>query len=334
MKERELISLFNKIAKELHHSSLIKGIGDDAAVISLTSEDNLLVTADLMIEDIHFIRDITPPYALGYKALTISLSDIAAMGGCPDFFTLSVGFPCLEDSYFSEFSAGLKAASQKFRVDLIGGDTVKSEKIVVNTTVLGRVKAKKVLLRSCAQVGDIILVSGYVGDSAAGLALLKQGIKSPDLDPLIRAHLMPEPEVLLGQCLADLDGVHAAIDLSDGIATDLAWICTQSGVGARIFEERLPISELCVQAANFLGLNALNWALSGGEDYKLLFTVAPEAVSQIKEAVFRKLQRRLFEIGEITDGKGTMLVTTSGEQRDITFEGYEHFRAFESHLPV
>jgi thiamine-monophosphate kinase len=326
MKEKDIIFLFEEIVKSASTPPfLLKGIGDDAAVFTINEKDCLLVTTDLMVEDVHFVKDWMPPFALGYKSLAISLSDIAAMGGRPEMFTLSIGLsPDLESDYIFQFKEGLKSIALKYNVTLIGGDTVSSEKIVINTMVIGRAKKERLLLRSQARVGDIVLVSGCLGEAAAGLELLKKGIKRPAWDGLIKAHLLPEPEVSLAQTLASSDLVHTAIDISDGIATDLAWICRQSQVGARVYQEKLPISLACKEAAMFLQIDPILWALRGGEDYKLLFTAPPETVPKLKKLAWEKCKKDIFVIGEIIEGNRVILVTPQ-EEIDITGKGYEHF---------
>ncbi len=326
MKEKDIIFLFEEIVKSASIPPfLLEGIGDDAAVFTINEKDCLLVTSDLMVEDVHFVKDWMPPFALGYKSLAISLSDIAAMGGSPEMFILSIGLPPdLGDDYIFQFKEGLKSIALKYNVALIGGDTVSSEKFVINTTIIGRAKRQRLLLRSQARIGDVVLVSGYLGDAAAGLELLKKRIKNTDWEGLIKAHLLPEPEVLLAQTLATSGLVHAAIDISDGIATDLAWICRQSQVGARVYQEKLPISSACKEAAAFLQMDPILWALSGGEDYKLLFTAPPEAVPELNKLAWEKCGKDIFVIGEIVEGNRVCLITPQ-EEIDITGKGYEHF---------
>ena len=199
MEEKDIIFLFKEIIRSASTPSfLLKGIGDDAAVFTINEKDCLLITTDLMVENVHFVKDWMPPFALGYKSLAISLSDIAAMGGRPEMFTLSIGLsPEIETDYILQLKEGLKSIALKYNVTLIGGDTVRSEKIVINTMVIGRTRKERLLLRSQAKVGDVVLVSGYLGEAAAGLELLKKGIKRADWESLIKAHLLPEPEVLL-----------------------------------------------------------------------------------------------------------------------------------------
>ncbi|MCD6320055.1 MAG: thiamine-phosphate kinase [Candidatus Desulfofervidaceae bacterium] len=325
LKERDIISLFKEIVKVTPSPSfLLKGIGDDAAVLEF-AETYFLCTTDLLVENSHFRWEWMPPFALGYKSLAVNLSDIAAMGGKPECFTVSIGlsedFP--EEKLFGILK-GLESIAKKYKVSLIGGDTVRSEKTVINIMVTGRVEKDQVLFRSGAQVGDVIFVSGCLGDAAAGLAILEQGIEDESFSDLIKAQLLPEPEVALGCYLAQTGLVHAMIDISDGIASDLSWICQESGLGAFIHQDLLPISPACKKAAKRLKQDYLSWALGGGEDYRLLFTASQETADELKQKVAEELKREIFIIGEITAGNRVYLIH-NGQKKDITGKGYSHF---------
>ncbi|MDL1955810.1 MAG: thiamine-phosphate kinase [Candidatus Desulfofervidus auxilii] len=324
MKEKNIIELFKIITKDLTVPSFVKkGIGEDAAVLEIGGS-YYLITTDLLIEDTHFKQKWISPFALGYKALAVNLSDIAAMGGKPEYFLISIGIPKdFSSKDIDELIKGLKKIAQKYQVFLIGGDTVRAEKIVINITVLGKTE-KKPFFRSGAKVGDIILVSRFLGDAAAGLAILENNLNQKDFLSLINAHLFPEPEVDLGLYLAETQLVHAAIDISDGIASDLMWICEESNVGAKIYKTKIPISSICKKAAHKLNKNPLEWALSGGEDYALLFTIPPNALKQIKEGIWKKFKREVFVIGEITEGNKVLLVSEK-KIIDISGKGFSHF---------
>lgn len=325
LKEKNIISLFEEMAKATPSPSfLLKGIGDDAAVLEF-ADTYLLYTTDLLVENTHFRWEWMPPFALGYKSLAVNLSDIAAMGGKPECFTVSIGLPedFPEEKLFAILK-GLESIARKYKVSLIGGDTVQSEKTVINIMVIGQAKKNQVLFRSSAQVGDVIFVSGYLGDAAAGLAILEQGIEDESFSLLIKAQLLPEPEVALGCYLAQTGLVHAMIDISDGIASDLGWICQESGVGAFIYHDLLPISPACKRAASRLHQDYLSWALGGGEDYRLLFTAPQETADELRQKVAEEFKREIFIIGEITAGDRVYLVH-NGQKKDITGKGYSHF---------
>jgi len=327
LKEKDIISLFEEIVKVAPSPPfLLKGIGDDAAVLEFAG-NYLLCTTDLLVEDTHFRWEWMSPFALGYKSLAVNISDIAAMGGRPECFTVSVGFPKdFSEERLLEFLRGLESIARKYKLSLIGGDTVHSEKTIINVMVIGRVEKNQVLFRSGAQVGDVIFVSGYLGNAAAGLAILEQGIEKENelFSQLIKAQLLPEPEVDLGYYLAQTGLVHAMIDISDGIASDLTWICQESGVGAYVYQELLPISPACKIAAKRLNQDYLSWALSGGEDYRLLFTAPKKTADELKQSVAKALNKEIFIIGEVTAGARVYLIQ-DGQKKDITGKGYTHF---------
>jgi thiamine-monophosphate kinase len=328
MKEKDIILLFKKIAKTLPPSSFVKkGIDDDTAVLCF-GKNLLLLTTDLFIEDIHFRSHWMPAFALGYKALSINISDIAAMGGKPLCFCISMGFPkAFLKEAIDEFLKGLKKAAQTYGVTLIGGDTVEAQKIIIDITLLGLGQKGKVLFRSSAKPGDLICVSDYLGQAAAGLALLESGYKGKDrfFLSLINTHLYPKAEISLGQYLAQSGLIHALIDVSDGIGSDLTWVCCQSRVGARIYQQRLPISFASKKAAKRFNIDVFDWALSGGEDYCLLFTVPEKGIESLRKNMWKKLKRKFFIIGEIIKGN-KVYFSTNVKEIDITGKGFSFFK--------
>ena len=325
--EQGVISLFESLSKELPFlPQIVKGIGDDAAVLDI-GDKYLLITTDTLIEGIHFDWRWFDPFQLGYKSLAVNLSDIAAMGGKASYFLISIGLPkkFLKES-LRKLSEGIKTLAKKYSLSLIGGDTVESPKTIINITVIGQVEKDKILLRSGAKVGDAIFVSGHLGDAAAGLALLKKGLASqnPLFSQLALAHLLSEPELALGQCLANTKKVHAAIDISDGIAKDLRLLCEASGVGAKIHHDLLPISDACYEAANLLNEDPINWAVGGGEDYCLLFTAPKDQAEDIEKTVSTTLNRKLYIIGEIIE-KGDIYIDTAKGLKRLKVSGFNHF---------
>jgi thiamine-monophosphate kinase len=286
------------------------GIGDDAAILgALPATQELLITTDLLVESAHFERRWHPPGALGHKVLARGLSDIAAMGGRPRWALLSL---CLPDwvtaAWKKHFFNGLFDLAGKNGVALIGGDLAHSERFTADIVVLGECPRGRSLRRSAAKTGDRIYVSGLLGGSALGLERLQAG-RSRFSDPAVRRHLLPTPRLALGQYLSRQPGVHAALDLSDGLSIDLFRLTKESGVGAEIRAADLPV---------FPGAT-LDQALHGGEDYELLFTCdARPRLPQSMGGV------RLTPIGVITRGKRLVLVGADGRRRTLPVKGFEH----------
>lgn len=307
------------------------GIGDDAAIFKASSDQEFLITTDLLTEHIHFELDYTPANLLGYKALAVNLSDIAAMGGKPQYFLLSLARPrSLSDKYLEEMIVGMQALAQEYQVTLIGGDTCASHTdLTINITVIGQIATGQAVRRSRAQIGEAIYVSGRLGASALGLQYLQAGqrvITSSDLwaftwpeertiAQALRAHLQPQPRLALGQFLATHHLASAMLDISDGLAGDLAHICTESQVGAEIYAERLPIAAGA----------SLKDALSGGEDYELLFTVPANQVARIAEVQAAFPELAITQIGQIV-AQGYWLIV-DGQRQVLEPQGYDHFSA-------
>ena len=311
------------------------GIGDDAAALLLSPSSTLLATTDMLIEGVHFDLTTTDLYSLGWKAAAVNLSDIAAMGGVPRFCLTALGIPpsfTVED--IGEFYRGVNACLKKFETVLVGGDTCSSKKgFVISVTVLGEVARKKIVTRSGARPGDLIYVTGMLGDSAAGLEILRSaecGVRNKKseirnvqsgIKRLIERHLRPLPRVEWGRRLAAAGIASAMIDVSDGLSSDLGHLCEQSGVGAEVFADRIPLSK-DLRSAKALARSVLEYALSGGEDYELLFTSPVE-----REREIISLRVRATVIGAITRKKGMRMVTEKGEFHTFAPGGYDHFRS-------
>ena len=324
--EREIIARIRQVAGS--SGDLLVGIGDDCAVYKTSPDRVSLVTTDTMVEGVHFDLAWHPPLELGRKAASVNISDIAAMGGLPRFALLSLALtPAFGGQWLDAFMAGFLAVLSEHGVVLIGGDTVQSgHESVLSVTVLGEMAEAELLTRKDARVGDVVLVSGFLGEAAAGLALCRRGLAhEPGWHPLVGAHLDPVPQVVLGRVLAASGLVHAMQDLSDGLATDLAHICAESGVGAVVAAEKIPLSPLLYQAAEICGQSALDWALAGGEDYQLLCTAGEHQVAELCKLVREKTGRELFAVGCIVEGQGVFL-EEAGQRREISYRGYEHFR--------
>ncbi len=306
-------------------SRLRLGIGDDAALVEVVPGRQLILTTDLSIEGVHFLRRLHPPRAVGHRALARALSDIAAMGGTPRFVLISLavsrGTP---RAWIGEFYAGLLALARRLRVALIGGDTaVVSEKMTVDVVVAGEVPRGRALRREGARPGDQLFVSGTLGMSALGLRLLRsrRSRRAPGAGRAIEAHLYPEPQCGLGRFLSEHCLASAAIDVSDGLSTDLAHLCEASQVGARLWAKRIPVPRTAAAQPPEI---ALDLALHGGEDYQLLFTIPARKV--------RHLPRRfrgttLHWIGEIRRSKRLLITPLEGKPVLLRPGGHDHFRA-------
>ncbi|HTF99325.1 MAG TPA: thiamine-phosphate kinase [Nitrospirota bacterium] len=301
------------------------GIGDDAAVLKLTSTESLLATADMLIEGVHFDLAFTDFYSLGWKSAAVNLSDIAAMGGNPRFCLTSLGIsPAITVEQISDFYRGCKAVLRRSGVVLVGGDTCLSPKaFVISITLLGETVRKTKLLRSGARPGDRIFVTGTLGDAAAGLELLRTGRAPDDRSgrKLTAKHLRPEPRIAWGRVIARAGAAHAMIDVSDGLSSDLIHLSEESGVGAVVNADAIPVSRQLCRLSGSLSLSPLTYALDGGEDYELLFTAPPG-----KLASLRSLGIELHEIGLITKSRSCFIVEGNGTRKKLKPGGYDHFR--------
>jgi thiamine-monophosphate kinase len=297
------------------------GIGDDAALVRVKRGHELILTTDMSIEGAHFLRRLHPPRSVGHRALARSLSDIAAMGGTPRYALVSLALSKgTGRRWVEELYAGMFALARRSGVAVIGGDTaVVSGHTMIDVLVAGEAPRGKALRRSGARPGDALWVSGRLGLSALGLRLLKSRARrrARGAAGAIRAHLYPEPQGALGRFLAENRLATALMDLSDGLSTDLARLCEASGVGARVWAERLPRPNVPDPE------ESLELALHGGEEYQLLFTVRPHKVSRIPPR-FRGLPLR--QIGEIQRSKGLQLVERGGKLRPLEPAGWDYFR--------
>lgn len=332
MNERQIIENFRDLNLE-GGRGLIRGIGDDCAVIEKNAHWSWLVTMDTLVESVHFDLGWHPPDKLGFKSVAVNVSDIAAMGGKPTLIFLSLGLPRgFESSWVKDFARGIARACSEYNCMLAGGDTVRSnDGVLITLTVIGEVRADQVIYRSGSLVGDTVWVSGTLGLASAGLGLCKKGLK-PDTEAmrcLVEAHLEPKPRMKIACHLAEKKIAHAMMDLSDGLATDLAHLCVQSGVGAVVHAERLPGSPALSKAAGLLGKETLELMLRGGEDYELLFTAAADSALDIQELA-RQENIPVTSVGSIVKGKGVQLIipgtpTENLKNIDISFGGFDHF---------
>jgi thiamine-monophosphate kinase len=314
--------------------TIIKGIGDDAAAFVTEPGYLTLITTDLLVERIHFLREAISGFDLGYKSLAVNLSDIAAMGGTAREAFISIAIPedCQLD-YLEQIYNGIKNLAARFEVNVLGGDTTSSKiDLIINVVVQGIVSKEELLCRDAARPGDIIFSTGFLGDSRAGLHLIlnKIAANTQALKSLLKAHLVPEPHLREGRFLARQRGVHAAIDTSDGLSSDLGHIVEESRVGARLFADKIPVSQALRGFCTRFDFDPIDYALAGGEDYTLLCTITPESANQIASAFGKEFKRPLLKIGEITAEKQITLVYPDAKTKPITPTGWDHFKAKEN----
>ena len=326
--EDDLVRLIRELARR-RAPGLLTGIGDDCAVLETRAGTSLLVTTDLLIENVHFRRRWAEPADVGAKALAVNVSDIAAMGGVPRWAL--VGLACPEGTGADEVEAfyeGALAVADEHGVAIVGGDTSASPGgWLVSVTVLG--DAVRPVLRSTARPGDVIAVTGTLGRAAAGLAVLERETAPRDvdaavLDDVTAAHLRPRARVAEGRCLA-AGGVTAMMDLSDGLATDLGRLVTESGTGARVDVEALPIAAATRAVADALDVDPVDWATGGGEDYELLVICESASFARLREGLANATGTALTAVGEIVVGSGTRWLDGRGRAVAVA-PGFEHFR--------
>ena len=316
-------------------SQLIVGIGDDAAIVRPSAGTGTVVAADLLVEDIDFRRSTVPAVFLGHKALTVSLSDIAAMGARPRWSLTSLGLP--EDVWQSDFTTnfyhGLFELAGRYDVQLIGGDTSRTpERIVVDSILVGECAIDGAIKRSGARTGDQIFVTGSLGGSAAGLRLIERGAHLADqnlgtaetqvLDQILLRHLSPEARVGWGIVLGQERLATAMIDISDGLSSDLNHLCEESNTGALIESTLLPIDHQVVELCGRRALDPLQLALHGGEDFELLFTVKPKDVARLPKRVDGV---SLTCIGEIRPASDGVKISEGTRVWELAPSGWKHF---------
>jgi thiamine-monophosphate kinase len=310
--------------------SVVLGIGDDAAILKPAPGQDLVLTTDMLVEGRHFDFKFISPWQLGAKTMAVNISDCAAMGAKPTAAVVSLGVP--EDYPVRDLEAfydGLKSWGESYGAEIVGGDTVGSDKFVVNVALLGEVEAGHALRRDGAKAGDALFVTGTLGDSAAGLhALLNPSSLGKEVSPLlVKKHLSPVPRFASGRFLAVKKLASAAIDVSDGLSSEIHHICAESGLGAEIHEEALPLSDSLLHYCSELGLDPLEFALNGGEDYELLFTVPLDKISQVVQKMQPETGVACRSIGRmVPKAKGVTLIMKTGERRPFPPKGYDHFR--------
>src|SRR5580658_1109119 len=312
IQERQLVEKISRalLPHRATSSRLKMGIGDDAAVISPASRTEWVLSCDTFLEDTHFRAKAHPPDSVGYKALSRATSDLAAMGATPRYFLLTLALPTTRTGpWLDAFLQGMARAARELEISVIGGDTTRSHTVFISITVLGEIAPGRALTRSGARPGDIIYVSGSLGRAQLGLELVLRGhAQDRQHGALVQPHLYPKIRVELGSWLAAHRLATSAMDLSDGLSTDLARLCAASQVGAKIYASKVPNVVIPTLAARILGghrLNPLQLALHGGEDYELLFTAPPRQAKKLNRAPGAAV---LTPIGEITRSRELTLV--------------------------
>jgi thiamine-monophosphate kinase len=335
MQVRELgeFALIARLTRgELPHAGVHLGVGDDTAILDIGSGYELLATCDVQVEGRHFIRGVGTPEQLGRRALAINLSDIAAMGGEPLFALISLLLPpTLEVAFLDGVYTGLREEGRVFGVAIVGGNIsgIRAE-LVIDITLLGRVRTGTALRRDGARPGDVVLVTGSLGTAAAGLALIMQPdvpVPAEARTAVSRAFHEPVPRIREGQVLAQTAMVTAAIDISDGLSGDVAHICERSNVGVIVQEAALPVADATRTVAEHLGRSVADLALHGGEDYELLFTAPPSAVPAVMRAVQQATGTPVTAIGTITTpDMGLQLERADGTRVPLRPQSWDHLR--------
>jgi len=329
------IGLIDRIRKETPspvQPGTIRGIGDDAAVFALSDSEFGLLSTDMLLEGIHFDLTYMPLRHLGFKAVAVNVSDIAAMNGLPTQITVSLGLSSrFTVEAVDELYAGIRAACDAYKIDLVGGDTTSSRSgLVISVSVLGQVPKDRITYRNTAQPNDVICVTGDLGAAYLGLQLLEREkqeyLANPDMQPalseerayLIQRQLRPDGRTDIVHELRDLAIVPTAmIDISDGLASELLHLCSQSGTGAVIFDENIPLDDQTYLAAEEFKISPITAALNGGEDYELLFTVKPQEFEKLKN------HSRITAVGYMTNTPDrVVLATKAGQQTQIKAQGW------------
>ncbi|MCG1024016.1 thiamine-phosphate kinase [Sutcliffiella horikoshii] len=306
----------------LFHEEMVVGIGDDAAIVSIEDGYEKIVCVDTMVEDVHFTRQTMKPFDIGFKALAANISDVAAMGGYPLYYLVSITIPkSWKPEELKEIYDGMKQLGDQYKMDLIGGDTTSGKTMVLSVFVIGKVEAGKRLLRSNAKEGDMVFVSGSLGDSAGGLdILLHNENESAAYQTLVTKHQQPKPQVELGRILSGYERV-SLNDVSDGLASELLEIAEASQVDILINKETIPISD---DLRNYDGDKAFGWAMTGGEDFELVGSIPATDWDSLQEKCMAS-GISISKIGSVRGGQGQVFLQTDEGLQKLKKEGYNHF---------
>jgi len=307
------------------------GIGDDTASFLPRAGYEILVTCDALVEGRHFLLERISPFDLGSRAMTVNISDIGAMGGRPVYALVSLGLKAeMSVSDVEELYRGFLAELNPFNAAVIGGNLTRSGNgMFIDVTLIGEIKRGRGVRRSGAKAGNAILVTGYPGQSAAGLQLLLKRQDSPELreHPLVKVYNRPSHRAQLGEAIAESGFATAMIDTSDGFIGDLGHICQESHVGAEVFSEKMPVSRSLSEAAGELGRDKVDFFLGDSDDYELIVTCAPEHVNDLRSIASGCGGTPMTEVGRITNAEGIRLLLATGETRSLKSSSWDHFRA-------
>jgi thiamine-monophosphate kinase len=309
-------------------SEVLLGIGDDAAAFEAEPGRAVLATCDIQIENVHFRSACISPYQLGRRSVAVNQSDIASMGGEPTLALTSLTLPPqLSAESFDAIFRGMRDQMAEFSAAIVGGNLARGDKLVVDVFMLGKADPGRILTRAGAAPGDAIYVTGEVGASAAGLALLSHSGGPPPagLERLVEVHLQPTPRVREGMAIARAGLASAMIDISDGLAADLRHICEASRVGAELHQADVPYAEGIETVARMCGTDPWHYVLFGGEDYELLFTVRADVAERVADLA-RRLGTPVHRIGTILPPEqGMRLLALDGTRVPLTATGWDHF---------
>lgn len=316
-----------------HSENVVRGAGDDAAVLRAKAGQLTLITTDMLVEEVHFSLRYCPLRSIGWKALAVNVSDIAAMGGVPTAAVISVGIPQhMEVEQIEQIYQGLGDCAAEYGVDIVGGDTVRSpDRLVINAALLGWVEPANVKYRSGAGPGDYILVTGPLGNSAAGLHILHimdnglTGDRVENFGEAVRSHLYPRARVREGRILGGSGYVTSMNDISDGLASEVLEICMASGTGCELEAAKVPYTGEMAAISQKAGVSPMEWALYGGEDFELVFTVNQPGLDLVI-AMLKQAGCPPAVIGRITEPENGCLLVDKKGKTALTAGGYNHFR--------
>lgn len=329
--EFALLARLQKRLKQADSPPVVRGIGDDCAVLRPAAGHDLLVTTDTQEEGVHFRRDWSTPADIGWRCLAVNVSDVAAMGGVPLGAVVALSLPqTLAVAFVETLYDGMNALAEAYDCPIVGGNLSKSaERLSVTITVLGSTPQDGAAYRASARAGDDIWVTGDLGGSKAGLEALihPQAVTGLPIDAVLARYRRPRPRLREAQFLRR-HGARSLIDLSDGLSSDLAHICEASGVGAQLHADRIPISDETRRVAGALGLDALAMALHGGEDFELCLTAPPGVAASLAQGLRHQFDCLLTCIGAIQTGSGVTLRHPDGSETSLAAAGYDHFRPF------
>lgn len=317
--EWALIKKIKKMTASLPSpGSLVAGIGDDCSIFKISKTKYGLISTDISIENVHFNKKFSSPEEIGYKAMVGNLSDIAAMGGLPLFAYVSIGIPKdLDEQFILKIYKGLIKAAKKNKTYIAGGDTSRSNEIIINISIYGETEKNYLIRREGTNIGDKIFITGHIGDSMAGLEILKNTIINKKYSLLVNKHKKPEPRIFLSRSIINKFSPTAMIDVSDGLLSDLSHICENSGKGFLLDAENLPVSKSLIKYCLINNKNIYDYALNSGEEYELLFTAKhDQKINKINGVI-------ITQIGEII--KSGYLIKNDNIKKSVKISGYDHF---------